>query len=139
MTAPSNSSTAPLKSKPLRGLVAMAHVEDVQRSIDFYRQIGFTDKNTLVRDGRLVWAWLRNGHAHLMLALTARPMNPEAQDVLFYLYAADVVAYREELLGRGVKAGPLKHLEHMPAGEFRIDDPDGYALLVGQWDQESLD
>jgi predicted lactoylglutathione lyase len=116
----------------------MAHVEDVKRSIAFYRQMGFEDVNTLERDGQLQWAWVRNGKAHLMLARSARPMNAEAQDVLFYLYAADVAEYREQLAGRGVAVSSLRYPEYMPAGEFRIDDPDGYCLLVGQWDEESL-
>lgn len=117
---------------PLRALVPMAHVADVQRSIDFYRQIGFEVRHRLERSGRLQWAWIDNGEAHLMLARSDRPMNADAQDVLFYLYAADVVAYRNQLAARGISVSPLHHPPHMPAGEFRIDDPDGYCLLVGQ-------
>jgi hypothetical protein len=121
--------------KPLRGLVPMAHVEDVARSIEFYRTIGFEVGNTLQVHGRLQWAWLKSGYAHLMLVRSARPMNPEAQDVLFYLYAPDVVGYRKELATRGIQVSELTHPEHALAGEFRLSDPDGYGLLVGQGDQ----
>jgi predicted lactoylglutathione lyase len=124
--------------KPLRGLVPMAHVEDVGRSIEFYRRIGFEVGNTLEVNGRLQWAWIKSGYAHLMLTRSARPMNPEAQDVLFYLYAADVVAYRNEFAARGIKVSELTYPEHALAGEFRLRDPDGYCLLVGQGDEESL-
>lgn len=110
----------------------MAHVADVTRSIKFYRQLGFEVRNTFESDGQLAWAWLASGEAHLMVTRTARPMNADAQDVLFYLYAPDVAAYRDALLARGVNAGPLKHPFYAPDGEFRIDDPDGYSLLVGQ-------
>jgi len=40
MATNSNIVSDSLALKPLRGLVPMAHVEDVQRSIEFYRQIG---------------------------------------------------------------------------------------------------
>ena len=116
----------------------MAHVADVARAIDFYRQLGFETRNTLENDGQLVWAWVDNGKAHLMLVRSARPMNPGAQDVLFYLYAPDVAEYRAEVAARGVKVGPITYPVYMPEGEFRIDDPDGYCLLVGQSDEVSL-
>ncbi len=138
MTTTSNVVSDTLALKPLRGLVPMAHVEDVGRSIDFYRQIGLEVGNTLVVSGRLQWAWLQSGSAHPMLVRSARPMNPEAQDVLFYLYAPDVAAYREQLLARGVKVSELSYPEYARAGEFGMSDPDGYCLLVGQADKESV-
>jgi len=76
--------------------------------------------------------------AHLMFVRSARPMNPGAPDILFYLYAADVAAYRDELAARGIKFGPLTYPFYTPEGEFRADDPDGYCLLVGQSDEASL-
>jgi len=121
-----------LALKPLRGLVPMAHVADVARSIEFYRQIGFEVLNTLVVEGRLQWAWVKSGTANLMLVRSSRPMNPEAQDVLFYLYALDVASYRNELAARGISVSELSYPEYGPDGEFGMSDPDGYCLLVGQ-------
>jgi catechol 2,3-dioxygenase-like lactoylglutathione lyase family enzyme len=118
----------------LRALVPMAHVADVARSIEFYKQLGFEVKETVEHDGNLQWTWLQNGQASFMLARSARPMNPDAQDVLFYLYAPDVAAYRSELQGKDVKVGELKYPFYSPRGEFRIDDPDGYALFVSHAD-----
>ena len=137
MIAASNS-THTLALNPLRGLVPMVQVKDVQRSINFYCQIGFEVTNTLDHEGSLRWAWLQNGQAHLMLVRSARLTIPDAQDVLFYLYAFDVVSYRDELVAQGVKVSRLNRRQHMPAGEFRIDDPDGYCLLVGQCDKASI-
>jgi hypothetical protein len=127
-----------MEMKPLRGLVPMAHVQDVARSIDFYHLLGFTTRNTLQHVGLLVWAWMENGKAHLMLNRGGRPGNPDAQDVLFYLYATDVAAYREELIARGVTVSAITYPSYMPEGEIRINDPDGYCLLVGQSDEVSL-
>lgn len=123
---------------PLRGLVPMAHVQDVARSIDFYHLLGFRPRNTLEHMGQVFWAWMENGKAHLMLTRSNGPINVGEQAVLFYLYAADVAAYREELIARGVTVGPITYPHYMPEGEVRIDDPDGYCLLVGQSDTVSL-
>jgi catechol 2,3-dioxygenase-like lactoylglutathione lyase family enzyme len=129
---------AAIASRALIGLVPFAHVADVQRSIDFYQQLGFRLGDTLEVKEVLQWAWLANGHAHLTVARSARPMNPQAQDVLFYLYSPDVVAYHAELKAKQLKVSSLTYPEYMKAGEFRIEDPDGYTLLVGQWDEPTL-
>ena len=114
----------------------MAHVADVRRAVEFYQLLGFEVKNTFEQEGQMQWAWLQNGGADLMLARSARPMNPGAQDVLFYMYAPDVAAYRAELEAKGVKVGPIKHPFYSPRGEFRIDDPDGYTLFVSHSDNQ---
>ena len=118
----------------LRQLVPLAHVADVARSIEFYKQLGFEVMNTVERNGQLQWAWLQNGQADFMIGRSVRPMNPDAQDVFFYLYAPDVVAFRDELRRRGVKVGELSYPFYMPRGEFRVDDPDGYALFIAHAD-----
>jgi hypothetical protein len=43
-----------------------------------------------------------DGTPQLMLARSARPMNPGAQDVLFYIYAADVAEDRKGLKAKGM-------------------------------------
>ncbi|MGH9555950.1 MAG: VOC family protein [Terriglobales bacterium] len=114
----------------LGGLVPMAHVADVARSVAFYQKLGFEVGNTLEQDGRLQWAWLKSGKADFMLTRSPRPINPQAQDVLFYLYAPDVAAYREQLAARGVEVGEMRYPFYSPRGEFRVQDPDGYALMI---------
>lgn len=121
----------------MAGLIPLAHVADVQKAIEFYQLLGFEVENTVRNEqGRLQWAWLKNGDADLMLARSARPMNPDAQDVLFYMYAPDVAAYRTELESRGVIVGLIKYPFYSPRGEFRIDDPDGYTLFVSHADNK---
>jgi hypothetical protein len=51
---------------------------------------------------------------------------------LFYLYSPDLVALREHLIAAGVRVSTITYPEHMPKGEVRVDDPDGYCLLIGQ-------
>jgi predicted enzyme related to lactoylglutathione lyase len=118
----------------LANLVPMAHVADVKASLEFYQRLGFEVKNTFEQAGRMQWAWLQNGGAGLMITHSGRPVNPDAQDVLFYMYAPDVTSYRAELEARGVKVGPITYPFYSPRGEFRIDDPDGYTLFVSHAD-----
>ena len=115
-------------------LVPLAHVADVRKAMEFYQLLGFEVKKTVEDRGQTQWAWLRHGGADLMIGRSARPMNPGAQDVLFYMYASDVAAYRAELEAKGVKAGPISYPFYSPRGEFRIDDLDGYTLMVAHAD-----
>jgi catechol 2,3-dioxygenase-like lactoylglutathione lyase family enzyme len=115
----------------LHGLVPMAPVADVSRSIEFYERLGFEVDNTVEDDGRLQWAYLRNDGAHLMLTRTDEPVAPERQTMLFYLYPADLVAFHQELQAKGLDVGSIEERFYMEQGEFELTDPDGYCLLVG--------
>jgi hypothetical protein len=134
------SASSPEPSKPpITGMVAMIHVADMERSANFYRLLGFEIGNKVPKTGQPHWAWLSAPKSanwkhgpNLMLTRTGRPLNPDAQDVLFYLYAADLVALRNELIAHGVKVGDIHHPEYLPAGEFRMHDPDGYCLMLAQ-------
>jgi hypothetical protein len=77
-----------------------------------------------------VWAWLESDRAHLMLAKADPPVAASLQGVLFYLYCDDVAATRDAIAAAGVEVGEIKYPFYAPRGEFRVDDPDGYALLI---------
>lgn len=115
------------------GLVPFAHVADVERSIRFYELLGFRIVDTLKdKSGKILWADIQSGKGALMLARADEPVIPEQQAVLFYLYTADLAGLREHLLANNVQAPPVYYPPHMPKGEMRIEDPDGYCLLIGQ-------
>jgi catechol 2,3-dioxygenase-like lactoylglutathione lyase family enzyme len=120
-----------MKVKPV-SLVPMAFVQSVNRSIEFYRKLGFAPGHTHTPEGGTepVWAWLATGRAHFMVAAAGEPVDPKAQAVLFYVYCPDVAAFRKQLLEAGVEAGPIATPFYAPRGEFRVTDPDGYALMV---------
>lgn len=117
-----------------RSLVAFVHVADVARSLRFYADLGFSVANSVVPDGHTVptWAWLQSDRADLMVALASAPMDAAQQAVMFYLYFDDIVATRAALVERGHAPGELKHPFYMPAGECRLEDPDGYVLMLAQ-------
>ena len=116
-----------------RSLVPLAQVADVERSIAFYRKLGFALRNTYQPGGAPAptWAWLESGGgAQLMLAKTEQLLEPGREGVLFYLYCDDVAAAWDALRGSGVETGPITHPFYSPKGEFRVVDADGYALLI---------
>lgn len=112
--------------------VPYAHVRDLGRSTAFYQAVGLTPVESVERTGRTVWALLAAGSAMLMIAQADDLVDPHRQGVLFYLHVTDVVALRNRLTAAGLAPGPLSHPDHMPRGEFRLVDPDGYVLLIGQ-------
>lgn len=114
-------------------LIPYAHVADVRRSLEFYERLGLRAVNTYAQDGQLLWAFVANdAGARLMLARAEERVEPAAQAVLWYVWAPDVLGLREELASAGVAVGEVEHPFYMPAGEFRVEDPDGYVLLIGQ-------
>ena len=116
-------------------LIAMAHVADVRRSADFYSLLGFLVVGTFKNDaGVPCWVHLESGNANLMLSKADAPVIAEQQAVLFYLYSDDLTGLREHLLASGVAVAGITYPFYMPKGEFRLADPDGYVLLIGQND-----
>jgi len=127
------------KAAPLRGLVPMIHVADVERSLEFYRLLGFEVGNKTPPKGRLNWAWLYSPEAadwrrgpNLMLARSPHAIHAGAQEALFYVYVADLPSLRQELIKSGLKAGEIRYPDYLPGGEFQMQDPDGYCLMIAQ-------
>ena len=116
----------------LHSLVPLAHVASVKRSIDFYAQLGFEQGNTHVPDGgsEPVWAWLRSGGAQLMVAEGGGESQPQKRSVLFYIYTGDVKGFRDGLIESGIEVGAIEYPFWAPGGEFRVEDPDGYVLMI---------
>lgn len=124
---------------PIDALTAYAHVADVGRSVGFYRHLGLQLESSHEADGALVWALVaRTGDgpgragARLMLARADGPVDAASQAVLFYCWTADVQGVHDELAAAGIPVGAIRRPVHMPAGELRVEDPDGYVVLVGQ-------
>ncbi|MCC6320583.1 MAG: hypothetical protein IT438_04005 [Phycisphaerales bacterium] len=149
ITSISTGRAAP-KKLAVHRLTPMIHVADVERSVRFYALLGIATGDCL-RDhaGRAFWAGMGEREARIMFAAASGPVVPEDQAVILYLYAPDVAALRTHLLASGLHdggrytgcAGPnggrsvafeITRPDYMPAGEFRIADPDGYCLLIGQ-------
>ncbi|MDQ8024369.1 MAG: VOC family protein [Moraxellaceae bacterium] len=117
-----------------RSLVAFAHAADVEASIRFYADLGFKVANTVVPEGKTapVWAWLESEKANLMVGMASGPIDASQQAVLFYLYYDDIKQTRAALVALGHAPGEIKYPFYMPGGECRLEDPDGYVLMLAQ-------
>jgi hypothetical protein len=118
--------------------VPFLHVADVERSIAFYRLLGFEQDDCYAPAGRPVWASLRSEAARLMVGEADAPINPHEQAVLFYLYARDLAGVRDYLVANGVAPGQIVDGTPGPRQEMRITDPDGYCLMVAQIDDQTI-
>ncbi len=67
-----------------------------------------------------------------MVALADAAVDPSQQAVLFYCWSPDIEALQADLREAGIVVGEIEYPFYMPGGEFRVVDPDGYVLLVGQ-------
>lgn len=130
--------------------VPFVHVADVEASLAFYAQLGFSAQSVMKDPaGRAFWALAQSGQAEMMFARASGPIDAAQQAVLFYMYCTDVAGLREQLLASGLYDGrvyngvnspndgrrivfTVAHPEYMPAGEVRVGDPDGYVILIGQ-------
>ena len=124
---------------PIDALTAYAHVADVERSAAFYHHLGLEVQSRYESGGTLVWALLAGpsdapgeGGARLMLAPASGPIDAGSQAVLFDCRAPEVRGLHAELAAARLEVSAIRHPPHMRAGEFRLEDADGYVVLVGQ-------
>ena len=118
------------------GLEPFVHVEDVQRSIDFYYHLGFTVESVYKYRGTPVWADLHSDSAGLMVTTDGDPIDPAGQGVLFYLYSHDLAALRQQLLVSEIEVGEIEDGSPGPSEQMQLTDPDGYVLMVAQIEPE---
>ena len=107
------------------GLVPLLHVTDMERSIDFYERLGLEAEAYFEQEGWLLWCRLRNhDEAELMLTLTGDPPHVHEGTVALYLFVEDL----DSLAG----LGPVEQADPSAAHAVRLQDPDGYEILVAQ-------
>jgi ketosteroid isomerase-like protein len=126
--APSEISVVP--PEPVDELIPFVHVADVARSVAFYELLGLTVEDTYHHEDSLDWAFLSQGAAKVMLARADQRVAAADQAVLFYLYTADLQGLQQHLRAHGHRAGPIRDGSPGPAEEMRVQDPDGYVLMI---------
>jgi uncharacterized glyoxalase superfamily protein PhnB len=109
-------------------LVPMLPVKTMAASVDFYQKLGFSVEN---RNDEWGWAMLCFDECRLMVDQSIN-LHPEAprQSVL-YLYPEDVVEYHQQVRRNGLVIPDLD-ITFYGLTEFRIEDPDGNRLWIGQ-------
>lgn len=116
-------------------LEPLLNVEDVERSIAFYRDVaGMRVEEDFEANGRTSWARLGNGAASLMVnrgtvAAAAEPRRARGADADLVLYCSvpDARMLHGELRDRGYHPSDVA-LQAYGVYEFLLRDPDGYAL-----------
>lgn len=115
-------------------LIPLLNVEDVGRSIAFYRTaLGAEVEARWEAEGRVRWARIGFEGGKLMLnepdAADSRERRSRAEfaDAVLYLMCDDGRARRERLLAHGFDASELG-LQDYGNEEFSLRDPDGYAI-----------
>lgn len=109
-------------------LIPMLPVRSMPASVAFYEKLGFSVEQ---RRDHWGWAMLRCGECRLMLdqSINQQPAAPR-QGVL-YLYPEDIAAYHAQVRAAGV-AVPALEVTFYGMKEFRLDDPDGNRLWIGE-------
>lgn len=113
---------------PLTQLIPMLPVKSVAAALPFYEKLGFTVER---RQDDWGWAMLRGGAARLMLDESINVPGDAPRPGVLYLYPDDVVAFHEDVRDRGLEVPELSTTFYGMT-EFRLTDPDGNRLWIGQ-------
>jgi hypothetical protein len=116
-------------------LTPFVHVTDVERSIAWYRHLGFVVTEIFTPAGQLNWANLVSGDAELMLQRAFSSLTDRGAIVL-WLYSHDLAALRDQLVAAGVSAGAIVDGTPGPRHQMELIDPDGYTVMVAQIEDE---
>ena len=109
-------------------LVPMLPVSSMPASVEFYRKLGISVDQ---RNDERRWAMLCFDDCCLMVdeSINVHPHLPRT--AVLYLYPDDIVAYHQRLRENGVQVPDLD-VAFYGMTEFRIEDPDGNRLWIGQ-------
>ena len=110
-------------------LIPMLPVKSMPASVDFYcGMLGFeVDK----RNDDWGWAMLRFNDCRLMVDQSIHSHPVGSRDAVLYLYLEDIVEYHRQVRKNGL-AVPDLTVTFYGLTEFRISDPDGNRLWIGQ-------
>jgi catechol 2,3-dioxygenase-like lactoylglutathione lyase family enzyme len=122
------SSHLPLTPMKMTRLIPMLPVKSITASIEFYEKLGFAIER---REDKWAWVMLRFDDCRLMLdqSINSHPDAPR-QSVL-YLYPDNIVEYHRQARAGGLDIPDLG-VTFYGMSEFRLDDPDGNRLWIGQ-------
>lgn len=113
------------------------HVAEVERSIRFYRLLGFELVDVEGDDGGpLGWARMATADGSAIMFLRGEAEHapkPELQGIMLVLYTPELPALREALVAAGEKPTAIERPPWMPSGHIMLRDPDGYTVGINQW------
>jgi uncharacterized glyoxalase superfamily protein PhnB len=109
-------------------LIPMLPVRSMPASVDFYEKLGFSIEQ---RNDDWRWAMLCFGECRLMVdeSINVHPDIPRSS--VLYLYPDDISEFHRQVRRNGLVVPDLE-VTFYGMTEFRIDDPDGNRLWIGQ-------
>ena len=112
----------------LNRLVPMLPVKNVAASIEFYQKLGFKLEK---KNDDWGWAMLCFGDCRLMVDQSINLHSEAPRQSVLYLYPDDIVEYHQQAHRNGLVVPDLD-VTFYGLTEFRLDDPDGNRLWIGQ-------
>jgi uncharacterized glyoxalase superfamily protein PhnB len=109
-------------------LIPMLPVKNISLSIEFYQKLGFS-----VEQRRDDWGWamLRFDECRIMVDSSINRQPDAPRQSVLYLYPANVREFHEQVRTNGLVV-PKLDVTFYGMTEFRLDDPDGNRLWIGQ-------
>jgi predicted lactoylglutathione lyase len=109
-------------------LIPMLPVSSMPASVSFYQTLGFSVEQ---RNDDWRWAMLCSGDCRLMVdeSINVHPVLPRTG--VIYLYPDDISEFHKQLRANGLSVPDLE-ISFYGMTEFRMDDPDGNHLWIGQ-------
>ncbi len=112
----------------LSRLVPMQPVKSMSIGVAFYEKFGFTVES---RNDEWGWAMLRCGDCQLMLDQSINPHPGIPRVSVLYLYPENIHEFHRQARENGLSI-PELDTTFYGMTEFRIEDPDGNRLWIGQ-------
>jgi catechol 2,3-dioxygenase-like lactoylglutathione lyase family enzyme len=116
-------------------LIPMLPVRSMPASVEFYKKLGFRVEQT---NDTWNWAMLAFGECRLMVdeSINHHPNSP--RECVLYLYPENIVEYHRQARENGLDIPGLDETFYGMT-EFRLDDPDGNRLWIGQYKSTEAD
>ena len=112
----------------LSRLVPMQPVRSIPASVTFYEKLGFVVEN---RNDDWGWAMLRCGSCQVMLDQSINLHAGIPRIAVLYLYPDNLVDFHRRARENGLSV-PEIETTFYGMTEFRMEDPDGNRLWIGQ-------
>lgn len=109
-------------------IVPMLPVRSIADSVEFYGKLGFQVEQ---RNDSWGWAMLVCGECRIMVDRSINTQPSAPRQTVLYLYPEDIDSYHRQVREAGLAIADLDTTFYGMT-EFRLDDPDGNRLWIGQ-------